>query len=73
MQIALDRLFLRLPVFGNLILKSVIARWTRTLATMFARASRWSRSLDSVGGAAGNFVYKKGNPPSKSEVSTGVG
>ena len=72
MQIALDRLFLRLPIFGSLIRKSVIARWTRTLATMFAAGVPLVESLDSVGGAAGNYVYKKGTRQIQSEVSTGV-
>ena len=72
MQIALDRAFLHLPVFGPLIRKSVIARWTRTLATMFAAGVPLVESLDSVGGAAGNYVYKKGTRQIQSEVSTGV-
>ena len=72
MQMAMDRLLLRLPVFGNLIRKSVIARWTRTLATMFAAGVPLVESLDSVGGAAGNYVYKKGTRQIQSEVSTGT-
>ena len=60
MQIALDRLFLRLPIFGDLIRKSVMARWTRTLSTMFAAGVPLVESLESVGGAAGNYVYKIG-------------
>ena len=71
MQMAMDRLLLRLPVFGSLIRKSVIARWTRTLATMFAAGVPLVESLDSVGGAAGNYVYKKGTRQIQSEVSTG--
>ena len=46
----MDRLMLRMPVFGDLVFKSVIARWTRTLATMFAPAPL-VEALDSVGGA----------------------
>ena len=72
MQMAMDRLLLRLPVFGSLIRKSVIARWTRTLATMFAAGVPLVESLDSVGGAAGNYVYKKGTRQIQSEVSTGT-
>ena len=60
MQIALDRLFLRLPVFGPMIRKAVMARWTRTLSTMFAAGVPLVESLDSVGGAAGNYIYKIG-------------
>src|SRR3990170_2476609 len=56
-QIFMDRLMLKLPVFGGLVLKSTIARWTRTLATMFAAGVPLVEALDSVGGAAGNHVY----------------
>jgi type IV pilus assembly protein PilC len=71
-QMAMDRLLLRAPVFGNIIRKSVIARWTRTLATMFAAGVPLVESLDSVGGAAGNFVYKIGTRQIQSEVSSGT-
>lgn len=71
-QMAMDRLLLRVPVFGELIRKSVIARWTRTLATMFAAGVPLVESLDSVGGAAGNFVYKVATRQIQSEVSTGT-
>ena len=56
MQIAFDRMVLRMPVFGDIIRKSVIARWTRTLATMFAAGVPLVESLESVGGAAGNYA-----------------
>lgn len=72
MQIVFDRLFLRLPIFGNIIRKSVIARWTRTLATMFSAGVPLVESLDSVGGAAGNYVYKIGTRQIQGEVSTGT-
>ena len=72
MQFFLDRLFLRLPIFGSIIRKSVIARWTRTLATMFAAGVPLVESLDSVGGAAGNYVYKEGTKQIQGEVSTGT-
>ena len=71
-QIVMDRLLLRLPVFGDIIRKSVIARWTRTLATMFAAGVPLVESLDSVGGAAGNYVYKLATKQIQSEVSTGT-
>jgi type IV pilus assembly protein PilC len=67
-----DRMFLRLPVFGDIIRKAVIARWTRTLATMFAAGVPLVESLESVGGAAGNYVYKAGTRKIQSEVSTGT-
>jgi len=72
MQIAFDRLLLRVPIFGVIIRKSVIARWTRTLATMFAAGVPLVESLDSVGGAAGNNVYKVATRQIQSEVSTGT-
>jgi len=72
MQFTMDRLLLRAPIFGNIVRKSVIARWTRTLATMFAAGVPLVESLDSVGGAAGNFVYKVGTKQIQSEVSTGT-
>lgn len=71
-QIAMDRFLLRLPIFGEIIRKSVIARWTRTLATMFAAGVPLVESLDSVGGAAGNYVYKLATKQIQSEVSTGT-
>jgi len=71
MQMVMDRLLLRVPVFGDIIRKSVIARWTRTLATMFAAGVPLVESLDSVGGAAGNHVYKVATKQIQSEVSTG--
>ncbi len=72
MQIALDRFFLKIPVFGSLIEKSVIARWTRTLSTMFAAGVPLVESLDSVGGAAGNHVYKVATRQIQGDVSSGV-
>ena len=71
-QMAMDRLLLRLPIFGDIIRKSVIARWTRTLATMFAAGVPLVESLESVGGAAGNYVYKTATRQIQSEVSTGT-
>jgi len=72
MQYAMDRFLLRLPVFGDIIRKSVIARWTRTLSTMFAAGVPLVESLDSVGGASGNYVYKLATKQIQSEVSTGT-
>jgi type IV pilus assembly protein PilC len=72
MQFLFDRLFLRMPIFGPIIEKSVIARWTRTLSTMFAAGVPLVESLDSVGGAAGNYVYRKGTGQIQNEVSTGT-
>jgi len=71
-QIFMDRLMLKLPVFGNLVLKSTIARWTRTLATMFAAGVPLVEALDSVGGASGNHVYLTATRKIQAEVSTGT-
>ena len=72
MQMFMDRLLLQIPIFGNLIEKSVIARWTRTLSTMFAAGVPLVVSLDSVGGAAGNYIYKSATQKIQQEVSTGT-
>lgn len=71
-QIFMDRLMLKLPVFGDLVLKSTIARWTRTLATMFAAGVPLVEALDSVGGASGNHVYLTATKKIQTEVSTGT-
>ncbi|MBS1142053.1 MAG: type secretion system protein [Proteobacteria bacterium] len=71
-QMAMDRFLLRLPVFGDIVRKSVIARWTRTLSTMFAAGVPLVESLESVGGAAGNHVYKIATRQIQSEVSSGT-
>jgi type IV pilus assembly protein PilC len=70
-QIAMDRLMLRLPVFGHLVKISTIARWTRTLSTMFAAGVPLVEALDSVGGASGNHVYMIATKQIQKEVSTG--
>jgi len=67
-----DRALLRFPIFGSLIRKSAIARWTRTLSTMFAAGVPLVEALDSVGGAAGNYVYLEATKKIQSDVSTGV-
>jgi len=72
MQLVMDRLLLRLPIFGDILRKSVIARWTRTLATMFAAGVPLVESLDSVGGAAGNYVYKVATKQIQGEVASGT-
>jgi type IV pilus assembly protein PilC len=68
----MDRLMLKMPVFGDLVYKSVIARWTRTLATMFAAGVPLVEALDSVGGASGNSVYEIATQKIQQEVSTGT-
>ncbi|MDP5007886.1 MAG: type II secretion system F family protein [Glaciimonas sp.] len=72
MQRFMDKLLLKIPVFGAVIRKATIARWTRTLATMFAAGVPLVESLDSVGGASGNMVYLEATKKIQSEVSTGT-
>ncbi len=72
MQEVMDRLLLKMPVFGTLIEKSCIARWTRTLSTMFAAGVPLVEALDSVGGASGNSVYEMATFKIQQEVSTGT-
>jgi type IV pilus assembly protein PilC len=71
MQIFMDRLLLRVPVFGDLVRKSAIARWTRTLSTMFAAGVPLVEALDSVAGAAGNYEYYVATKKIQGEVATG--
>jgi type IV pilus assembly protein PilC len=71
-QIFMDRISLRLPIFGSLLRKASIARWTRTLSTMFAAGVPLVEALDSVGGASGNYVYLTATNQIKQEVSTGT-
>lgn len=72
MQMFMDRLALRVPVFGELIRKSSIARWTRTLATMFAAGVPLVEALSSVAGASGNYEYFVATKKIQAEVSTGA-
>jgi type IV pilus assembly protein PilC len=71
-QKTMDRLMLKLPVFGTLVEKSCIARWTRTLATMFAAGVPLVEALDSVGGASGNSVFAIATEKIQQEVSIGT-
>lgn len=71
MQKAMDRLLLKVPVFGDLVNKSAVARWTRTLSTMFAAGVPLVEALDSVGGASGNAVFAEATEQIQKDVSTG--
>ncbi|MDP3605568.1 MAG: type II secretion system F family protein, partial [Polaromonas sp.] len=71
-QRVMDRVLLKVPVFGVLIEKSCIARWTRTLSTMFAAGVPLVEALDSVGGASGNSLYADATEKIQQEVSTGT-
>ncbi|MPM62176.1 Type II secretion system protein F [bioreactor metagenome] len=72
MQRFMDRALLKMPIFGDLINKSCIARWTRTLSTMFAAGVPLVEALDSVGGASGNSLYSDATNKIQQEVSTGT-
>jgi len=71
MQFFMDRLLLRLPIFGDLVMKSVVARWTRTLSTMFAAGVPLVEALDSVGGTAGNLVFTQATQQIQRDVAAG--
>ncbi|OFZ66381.1 MAG: type II secretion system protein F [Betaproteobacteria bacterium RBG_16_56_24] len=71
MQDVMDKLSLKLPIFGELIRKACIARWARTLATMFAAGVPLVEAFDSVAGASGNVVYFDATKRIQREVSTG--
>ena len=72
LQATMDRLMLRLPIFGELIRKATIARFARTLSTMFAAGVPLVEALESVAGASGNKVYYDATKKIQSEVSTGT-
>ena len=72
MQQFMDRTMLKLPIFGELIEKSCVARWTRTLSTMFAAGVPLVEALDSVGGASGNYLYQSATERIQQEVATGT-
>jgi type IV pilus assembly protein PilC len=72
MQRTMDIIMLKLPIFGNLIRIATVARWARTLATMFAAGVPLVESLDSVAGAAGNAVYYDATKQIQREVSSGT-
>ncbi len=72
MRYTVDRLVLKIPVIGQILEKATIARWTRTLQTMFAAGVPLVESLDAVGGASGNLVYVNATKRIQTEVSTGT-
>ena len=67
-----DRLVLRLPILGEILRKATIARWTRTLSTMFAAGVPLVESLDAVAGASGNALYAAGTRKIQTDVATGT-
>lgn len=71
-NVFLDKLVLKLPILGSIMHKAAIARYSRTLATMFAAGVPLVEALDSVAGAVGNVVYGSAVKRIKDEVSTGT-
>ena len=67
----LDRVSLKIPIIGPILTKSAIARYARTLSTMFAAGVPLVEALDSVAGATGNIVYENAVLKMKDEVATG--
>ena len=72
MRNTMDRLLLKMPVFGDIVRKASIARWARTLSTMFAAGVPLVEALGSVSGAAGNAVYAQATKKIQQEISTGT-
>jgi type IV pilus assembly protein PilC len=67
----LDRLILKFPIIGPILNKAAIARYARTLSTMFSAGVPLVEALDSVAGATGNIVYEKAVLRMRDEVATG--
>jgi type IV pilus assembly protein PilC len=72
LRYTIQRLMLKFPIIGAILEKAVIARWTRTLQTMFAAGVPLVEGLDAVGGASGNAVYTAATKRIQTEVATGV-
>lgn len=68
----LDRTALKAPIVGDIIFKSSVARYARTLATTFAAGVPLVEALDSVAGATGNIVFKNAVNKIKQDVSSGM-
>ena len=66
-----DKIALKLPIVGAILTKASIARFARTLSTMFSAGVPLVEALDSVAGACGNVVYEKAVLEMRDEVSTG--
>jgi len=67
----LDRLILKAPIFGEIVTKAIIARFARTMSTMFAAGVPLVEAMESVAGASGNQVYKEAILDMRDNVSTG--
>ncbi|WFS19593.1 type II secretion system F family protein [Pseudomonas sp. 905_Psudmo1] len=69
---SVDRGVLKLPIVGDILYKSAVARFARTLSTTFAAGVPLVDALDSVAGATGNVVFKNATNKIKADVSTGM-
>ena len=68
----LDRLSLRLPIIGTILYKSAVARYHRTLSTMFAAGVPLIEAMDSVGRASGNIVFEQAIRQVRDQISSGT-
>jgi type IV pilus assembly protein PilC len=68
----LDRMTLKLPIIGPIMHKAALARFARTLSTMFAAGVPLVEAMDSVAGATGNIVYENAVLAMRDEVATGT-
>ncbi|MDA8329579.1 MAG: type II secretion system F family protein [Betaproteobacteria bacterium] len=72
MQHAMDRIMLKAPIFGAILKKAAVARWSRTLSTMFAAGVPLVEALPSVAGASGNIIFYDATLKIRDDVSSGV-
>ncbi len=68
----IDRMMLKIPIIGPILVKAAIARFARTLSTMFAAGVPLVEAMESVAGATGNIVYEQATMRMKDEVATGL-
>lgn len=71
-QKRVDAWLLKLPIFGDIVRKAIIARWARTTSSLFAAGVPLVESLESVAGAAGNVIYEEGTYDIRSKVAQGI-
>lgn len=72
LQKKVDKMLLKLPIFGNIVRKATIARWARTTATLFAAGVPLVEVLDSVSNAAGNIIYEEATKTIRNQVNQGM-
>ncbi len=71
-QKRVDGMLLKVPIFGSIVRKATIARWSRTTATLFAAGVPLVEALDSVAGASGNILYEEATQDIRSKVTQGL-